>query len=466
MGARLFVPRIDRWVFKIDRATPDPGTGFLTVDGTASRVGVLEYGLADGAPQEPWFELVPKSTLSNDELLRLMQGLPITLGHPDQMLTSENTKDFAKGSNVRAWMDGDLQRVRMSIWDAATIQGMREGTRELSLGYHATLDVTPGTWQGQHYDAVQDGRKPNHLAIIDFARAGHAANVDKFDGLTTAWTARADSLRISRQRQDTPKMDEVEIEIAGVKYMVPAPVAEQIESDRKALESSSSHDSGGTEGSGDSGDPPGSPPASDSKDDKKDKDDKDKDKDDESSGSGGGSGARGDQANTRRDAPVTMAKLDEWAAGFSKRLLGDLETQRTDHAKAVESRSDLCTKAKTVLPEAYKTDGKSEAQIMFDGIVAVAPDLKALATEARGDAAKLSGMFETALAMGRETSSPGRLDFSTERADSDPVEAARFRQNQRRVDASKETTVIGMEAARARMDAEKTARADAQKGAK
>lgn len=442
MSARHFVPRIDRWVFKIDRSTVDPETGFLVVDGTASRVGVLEYGKADGAPQDPWFELVPLSTLSNQTLLDSMAGLPITLGHPDELLTSANTDGIAKGAVVRAWMDGDLQRVRMSIWDAATIQGMRDGTRELSLGYHTRLNSTPGTFRGKQFHATQDERKTNHLAIIDFARAGPSAVVDKFDSrpISAAWSARADSLRVCRQRQDADQMDDVEIEIGGVKYMVPAPVAEKIEADRAALEAKPVGDEKDEKG-GD-GDPPPTPPAaSDEKDDEKDKDDKDDEKDE-------GSGSRGDSA------PLTRAHLDQFASYYSTKLLGDMDKRRTDQAAAAESRATLCAKASAVLPEAYKTDGKDEREIMYDGIVAVCPDLKPLATAAREDAAKLAGMFETALAMGRSDSSPGSLKFDSTAEDRDPVSAARTRQDERRKDASNHRGVISIAGARARNDRE------------
>lgn len=450
MAARLFVPRIDRWIFTIDRVTTDPETGWLVVDGTASRVGVLEYGKADGAPQDPWFELVPLSTLSNQTLLDSMVGLPITVGHPPELLTAANTKDYAKGTIVRAWMDGDLQRVRMSIWDADAIQGMRDGVRELSLGYHTQLDETPGTWQGKKYDAIQDARKANHLAIIDFARAGPDAKVDRFDSSpSSAWTARADSLRISRQCKD--EMDEVEIEIAGVKHMVPAAVAEEMAANRAALEKKSTDD----------GDPPVTPPDAsgekdkgDEKDDEKDDDDE-KDKGDEKD-KAGTSGARGDTA------PLTIAKLDSWGDKFTEGLMVKMDARRDAQTKAAEVRADMCTRASKVLPESYKTDGKSEEQIMFDGIVAVAPDLKALATEARSDAATLRGMFTTALAMNRSSESPGKLKFDTSGEERDPVNASKARQDQRRIDASKTTNVIGFEAARQRMDAE----AKAQRGEK
>ena len=75
-------------------------------------------------------------------------------------------------------------RVEIVIHDTDAMK--RCGLRELSLGYELDLDETPGTWNGEPYDAIQKNIRVNHLALVDKARAGDQArlNTDGLDNLT------------------------------------------------------------------------------------------------------------------------------------------------------------------------------------------------------------------------------------------------------------------------------------------
>ena len=427
MGAPVYVPRIDRWSIKLDAFSVDPTTGYLTVDGTASRVGVLEYGLADGAPQDEWFELVPESTLRNDEFLAMMQSIPFTMGHPPVMLDSDNTGKYQVGSVKRAWVDGDDLRVTIQVTDADAIKAMKEGVRELSLGYHAKLDETPGKFRGRIYHASQVGRRPNHLAGVDFARAGRGAKVDRLD---SAWAPRVDGLRISKRQDQT--MEEVEIEIGGVRYKVPKAVADQL----TQLQEKVASDNPAPAADGDNTDNP--PPVAPSKD------------------------ADGDDDDKTEDAPrgdgVTTAQLDARLDTFADTLLDKMDGRRRKDAQQAEARASLIERAKPALPESFKTDRKTTADIMAAAIVEAQPEFKPAVEAAKKDEKILTGLFEAALVTSRtQVGSPkvGKLDSGSQR---DPVEAARLRQNQRRVDASKTTNVIGIRAGVERQAAEAAAR--------
>ncbi len=432
-----FVARIDRWTLRIDKFTVDPVTGYLTVDGTASRVGVLEYGEMDGVPNAPWFELVPLETLNNDSFLAAMQSLPITLGHPPIMLDAANTRSYQRGTVTRSWMDGDDQRVRMLFTDADTIAAIRDGTKELSLGYLAKLDETPGKFRGRAYNASQIERRPNHLAIVDLARAGHGAKIDRMDG---ALYPRVDGLRVS-------KMDEVEVEIGGVRYKVAQPVADQLAALQEKV---AAGDKPAGDADGDTSDNAGADgaanPASDEKDEKDEKD--------------GNDAPRGDAA----PAGITEAQLDARLDAFSTKLIDKMGAQRRKDAQAAEVRATLIERATKVLPESFKCDGKSTSDIMAAAVIEAAPDLKAAVEGARKDEKILTGLFEAAMIVSRPIDgTPPRVGNMDSGSQSDPIEAARLRQSERRDVASRTINVIGFEAARQRQDAAAKA---AEEGAK
>ena len=54
---------------------------------------------------------------------------------------------------------------------------IQNGKKELSLGYFCEYDLTPGEYNGVHYDAVQRGLRGNHIALVDNGRMGHDVRV-------------------------------------------------------------------------------------------------------------------------------------------------------------------------------------------------------------------------------------------------------------------------------------------------
>lgn len=60
---------------------------------------------------------------------------------------------------------------------------IEDGIKELSCGYWHDLDWTPGTWNGEPYDAVQRTIRANHLALVPSGRMGSdVAVMDGFQG--------------------------------------------------------------------------------------------------------------------------------------------------------------------------------------------------------------------------------------------------------------------------------------------
>jgi hypothetical protein len=142
--------------------------GYLRVDGVAAREGVMTYMQADGTVIK---EYVPASTLADAEALDMLTGSPVTVEHPG-VLNADTATQHSRGSVSKASVDGGTLNVGVVITSKEAIDVVQRGKRQLSPGYRAELDMTPGEFNGIQYDAVQIKRTYNHLAIVDSARGG------------------------------------------------------------------------------------------------------------------------------------------------------------------------------------------------------------------------------------------------------------------------------------------------------
>jgi hypothetical protein len=61
----------------------------------------------------------------------------------------------------------------LSVWDADAITGIEDGSqRELSCSYRYVPDMTPGVYEGVHYDGRMTEIAFNHVALVPKGRAG------------------------------------------------------------------------------------------------------------------------------------------------------------------------------------------------------------------------------------------------------------------------------------------------------
>lgn len=151
--------------------------GFLVDSPIVARVGIQEYMKADGTMRR---ELRLPDEVFKEDALASMYGKPITVDHPKSgKVTSKDANRVTVGTMLsKGRQDGDHVRTDIVIHSPDAI-GDR---RELSLGYVAVLDETPGEWNGQKYDAIQRDIKVNHLSVVKKGRAGVARlNLDSMD---------------------------------------------------------------------------------------------------------------------------------------------------------------------------------------------------------------------------------------------------------------------------------------------
>jgi hypothetical protein len=149
--------------------------GYLVGRACVTQIGVFPYLQADGSTIH---ELRCPEEVFKQESMDSLKLLPLTNEHPSFRVTSENVRQVQVG-NVGSNPSGDnvYLTVDMIIQDEEAINDVMAGKRELSCGYSADLDPTPGVWGGISYDAIQKNVAYNHISIVPRARAGDAARI-------------------------------------------------------------------------------------------------------------------------------------------------------------------------------------------------------------------------------------------------------------------------------------------------
>lgn len=207
------VARFDRGTLNKPVRHPN---GWLRVDGYIARAGILEYVRADGTVQR---EYRPPEEAFKADALASFSLVPLTNDHPPSgSLTAENTRQYQVGTIQTPHQDGDKVRTAILITDAAAIKDAESGKVELSCGYSAELDMTPGEIDGQRYDAVQRNIRGNHVALVKEGRAGPQFRIR----LDSANAEMLPSVSPDSNRIDNPSKERkmIKFRIDGVEYEI------------------------------------------------------------------------------------------------------------------------------------------------------------------------------------------------------------------------------------------------------
>lgn len=155
--------------------------GYLVAEARSVRTGIQLYaGHEVGKPEKPVVRVYrPADQVFADASLQSFTHAPVTMDHPAEAVTADNWKQLAVGEvSTAAKKDGEWVHLPLILKDAAAIQAVESGKRELSAGYTCELVWGEGLApDGQAYDAQQANIKINHLAIVDRARAGSKARI-------------------------------------------------------------------------------------------------------------------------------------------------------------------------------------------------------------------------------------------------------------------------------------------------
>ena len=234
MGAKPVnkrVHRYDRFAMGANvQVTPQ---GFLKIPATIARTGILEYRRSDGST---WKELVLPEELHKRASLSTLASAPLTEDHQG-MISPDNVGQHRVGhvSEVVS-PNGDFLDTHLIVENRSTIDGVSNGNfKELSAGYGADVEFKEGTWNGQHYDAIQRNRVYNHVALgpEGWARGGSelSLHLDSKDENDTAYAVHLDSkdaaagTPVENKQPRGMKMKKITIRLDGVDYEIEVPEA-------------------------------------------------------------------------------------------------------------------------------------------------------------------------------------------------------------------------------------------------
>ena len=158
--------------------------GFLRVRARIARSGMHDYRASElGTPAG----FAPADTIRvyrspeqvfHPDAIASFSGKPVTDGHPPAMIDAGNWRQYAVGhSGAVVTRDGNHLAAELLITDAAAVARAEAGA-ELSNGYHADFDFTPGvTPDGEPFQAVQSNIRGNHIALVDAGRCGDTCRI-------------------------------------------------------------------------------------------------------------------------------------------------------------------------------------------------------------------------------------------------------------------------------------------------
>ncbi len=181
--------------------------GYLVTQARALRTGVQDYMAYElGLDGDGMVRVMrPEDSVRNPESLTSLSHAPITIGHPQDDVTSETWKDLSVGEvSTGAQWDGDFISLPLILKDKAAIEAVEAGMSELSAGY--TADMMPS--DSPDYDYVMGPPVYNHIAIVDKARAGSEARIG--DNAAKPWGAAP-----LTQTEKEPKMADMKTVVVG-----------------------------------------------------------------------------------------------------------------------------------------------------------------------------------------------------------------------------------------------------------
>lgn len=172
--------------------------GMLRVPARLTRVGVFTYHKPDGSV---WKEFRPDTEVFKQDSLSTYGGRPLTVGHQLQAVDAGSWSDVAVG-DVRddARRDGEFVVATVQISDSRVVGRVdSKELVELSCGYKCQLELTPGQYNGEHYDAIQRDIKLNHVALLprNRGRAGTDVRLMLDSNLDSFEETSADSLAVA-----------------------------------------------------------------------------------------------------------------------------------------------------------------------------------------------------------------------------------------------------------------------------
>lgn len=201
-------------VFRYDKACitdfKETSEGYLTINACpVTRPGVFPYLRQDGQIE---MEAKLPEELFSEKTIASAHAKPITDDHPSELVTAANYAKYAKGlTHTDAAVKDNKLVISFTVTDSATIQKIRDGKRELSIGFTADVQQENGSYSGEKYDSVQRNMEINHIAIVDKGRAGPTIAIRGDSACMVT-----DDKKQGGRKMPTIKIDSVDYEVDSV----------------------------------------------------------------------------------------------------------------------------------------------------------------------------------------------------------------------------------------------------------
>ena len=187
--------------------------GWYEIEGNPlSKAGIFDYlGSTINAPEPDRIYKVyrPASELADPACIKSFQLLPWIVEH--DMLGEGEIPAEKKGIEgiigQDVYYDDGYLRGNIKVFSDRLSELIETGRKELSLGYKCAYEFTPGSLDGEHFDAVQRTIRGNHLATVEEGRMG--PDVSVLDQATITFDSRDFVMTTKAARRakkgDTPK---------------------------------------------------------------------------------------------------------------------------------------------------------------------------------------------------------------------------------------------------------------------
>lgn len=203
-------------------------SGQMIAPCSIARTGVMSYlakECGDAFKDRDPMSIVKIATLAEDlfckDSIESYRSAPITVGHPEDDVNTENSKDLVKGMlEGLPLRDGELLSATLVLNDADAISITKQSDSQLSSGHTARLVLCDAAVTG--YDAKKTHIRCNHVAIVSRGRAG--AEVRIADADAVAEEAFVEPVFDAEGNEVKP----VEVPVAVVPDVVVEPVAAEV----------------------------------------------------------------------------------------------------------------------------------------------------------------------------------------------------------------------------------------------
>jgi len=161
-------------------------SGQMIAPATIARVGIMEYRagecgalFADREPNSLVKIMTTAESLYDAASIESYRSTPITIGHPTEDVTVENSKELQKGHlEGQPFRDEDGEHLSGTIvlTDIDAINAVETGAQQLSSGHTCMLKLADA---GSDWDAEKIDIRANHIAIVGLGRAASATIADE-----------------------------------------------------------------------------------------------------------------------------------------------------------------------------------------------------------------------------------------------------------------------------------------------